>query len=1819
MTIKLLLENAKGYFFQEVANSFENHNKKSHNEAGLLSRVLRVALLPGFFFGMHASSVAQNCSVNAGVPASFCPDMQIPLIGGVSGTYVPGSFYWTQVGGPGVIIDDPTLLTSYVTGYSGIQNYTFRAYLTCEDGAIAFQDVIYTVQQVTPAVAGMDISHCPGTYSLTANSPAPGELGAWSVVGTNNGVTFSDFQDPSSSIILANGPGGQTTIRWTITNANGCQSEDQLIVTNCGGESPVDAGPNQTLSNCYSISTMTCLNGTDAGFCGTGLWTVVSGPNVPNILNPSNSGTCVTNLVEGCYIFRWNVENATCMIDGEDFVEICVPPPTQDISPAISSSQTFCDNRNSTVLYGSVPLYADETVIWVQTGGPLATIVSPTTPVTEITGLDGMSTYTFSYTITNPITGCSSSTTVTITFGEPASIVDITTDDPIIKLCDDKTVTLTYTQSGPGAVEWRVAASPTGILTDWAVAGGSPFTILELYGPGNPVPFGVYVIEMRKNAPVGSSCGIGAGDFITVVFSESITGSNAGTDQNLPCTIYETMPVGNEPFIGSGTWSQVAGPATAMILSPTTHNSLVSFPVGIPGAYVLRWTVAGGTACEPAQDDVVLRVADFAPTTADAGADQTVCIGTPVYLMGSVPMPSDIGTWTVSPNAGVVFSDVNDPKAVVTGLAANTVYTFTWTIDNACGMASDNVTITTNNSTGPDVASAGPDQCLPAGTTSITLAGNNPAVGTGLWTKIQTIPAGLPATIVNATLFNTAVNGLSNGTYYFEWQNLNGTCPSTRDTVIITITAPVTTAAAGMDQEVCGTTATMAANAPLVGEGMWTAYTGPGGAVITNPLNPSTTITGLTNGVYQFIWTIKKGACSSADTVKLFVSTPPTAANAGPNQMICGATSATLAANVVADGFWTLVSGPNTPTFSNPLSPTSMISNLVFGTYVLKWNSRGGPFCPIEMDEVEIKVVPTANAGPDQAFCEENMALNLIGNVNSIGTWTQVSGDPVTITTTSDNTATVSGLMVPPGDLSNEYEFKYTINQPGCMSMDVMKVTLYMPPNVAAAGPDQEACDLTGLTTYILDANDPDVPFVGTWSVLFGSGGGTFTPNANDPDAVFDPAGYGVYLLAWTISNGACSRLDEVRITNYQSPSVANAGPNQNAVCDDQVTMAAVNPAVGIGEWTVISKPMGAPDPLIASPILYNTVISNLVPGTYVFRWTTTNGPLCPESFDEVSITVLEQPTPANAGPDQSFCDMNSTTLAATPVTVGTGLWSIVSTPSGPLPTFVDATSPTTMVNGLLYGVHVFKWTTTNAPCTSEDLVTITNYAVPTVADVSGTDNSLCYGESMFLVGNTPVVGTGVWTQTAGNPTTIINPNSPTTQVIGFTVGQSYTYRWTISNGVCPASFAEVTITVNPFPSRLAYAGPNKRLCDESTAVLNGNEPQGGEIGTWTLFSGPNAVTFTNVDEHSHDATVNGLVGGNGSPNIYTLQWEVAIGTCTTKDTMSIRVWAAPTPANAGPDQELCDLTTFQLNATPATIGYGVWTQVGGPASTITDTLDPLSTVTGVMPGTYTYRWTTKNGNICPPDFDEVTINIYETIAGGPTNVAVCVGATPLLTTNATGGSGSYTYQWEQSAGDCTAPAFTAIPGATGSNYTPAAMTATTSYRVIITDANGVCSPYTSPCATVTVANDPNITVQPMNANVCTGAMHTLSVTATGGTPLLTYQWQQSSVDCAGVWTNISGATNSTYITPALTATSYYRVIVSAAGLDCNTVTSACAQITVLPDPQITLQPVGATLCFDGTHTMTVNATFDPAAGPLSYQWQVSTAVGGPFTNIAGA
>jgi hypothetical protein len=121
------------------------------------------------------------------------------------------------------------------------------------------------------------------------------------------------------------------------------------------------------------------------------------------------------------------------------------------------------------------------------------------------------------------------------------------------------------------------------------------------------------------------------------------------------------------------------------------------------------------------------------------------------------------------------------------------------------------------------------------------------------------------------------------------------------------------------------------------------------------------------------------------------------------------------------------------------------------------------------------------------------------------------------------------------------------------------------------------------------------------------------------------------------------------------------------------------------------------------------------------------------------------------------------------------------------------------------------------------------------------------------------------------------------------------------------------------------------------------------------------------------------------------------------------------------------------------------------------------------------------------------------------------------------------------------------------------------------------------------------ITTQPASQTIDSGQTATLSVVATGAPPL-SYQWYQGV--SGNTSSPIAGAANSTYTTPALTATtSYWVQVTNSSGF----VKSSTATITVkaIP-PTITTQPASQTINSGQTATLSVVASGTPSP---TYQW----------------
>ena len=218
---------------------------------------------------------------------------------------------------------------------------------------------------------------------------------------------------------------------------------------------------------------------------------------------------------------------------------------------------------------------------------------------------------------------------------------------------------------------------------------------------------------------------------------------------------------------------------------------------------------------------------------------------------------------------------------------------------------------------------------------------------------------------------------------------------------------------------------------------------------------------------------------------------------------------------------------------------------------------------------------------------------------------------------------------------------------------------------------------------------------------------------------------------------------------------------------------------------------------------------------------------------------------------------------------------------------------------------------------------------------------------------------------------------------------------------------------------------------------------------------------------------------------------------------------------------------------------------------------------------------------------------VAPTITGQPFAKTVTAGDTATFTVEATGTS-PFRYQWKKNG--------TNIPDATNSSFTtPATSMADsgTEYSVEVSNDVGTAS---SSVGILTVTTKPAITTQPAAQTVISGQTAKFTVEA-AGTPTLRYQWKKGG-------TNIDGATDSSYTTPATelaNSGNQYSVEVSN---DVGTVTSEVVILTVTMGPVITKEPVSLPVNPGATATFSVeaNGTPDP-----TYQWQKNGA------NIPGA
>ena len=255
-----------------------------------------------------------------------------------------------------------------------------------------------------------------------------------------------------------------------------------------------------------------------------------------------------------------------------------------------------------------------------------------------------------------------------------------------------------------------------------------------------------------------------------------------------------------------------------------------------------------------------------------------------------------------------------------------------------------------------------------------------------------------------------------------------------------------------------------------------------------------------------------------------------------------------------------------------------------------------------------------------------------------------------------------------------------------------------------------------------------------SWSWISRPAGSTAAlsdPAVVNPTFVTDRPG--TYVAQLIVNDGTVdSTPDTVTIVTLNSPPVANAGPGQSVPAMSTVFLNGSGSSDVDGDaltysWSLIGHPMGSTATLSDSTVVNPTFVADQ-PGTYVAQLIVNDGTV-DSAPDTVTITTLNAPPVANAGPDQavavaSTVFLDGRTSSDVDGDALTYSWSWISRPAGSTaalsnpaavnPTFV-ADRPGTYVAQLI----VNDGTVDSVP----DTVTIVTLNSPPVAN-AGPDQS---------------------------------------------------------------------------------------------------------------------------------------------------------------------------------------------------------------------------------------------------------------------------------------------------------------------------------------------------------------------------------------------------------------------------------------------------------------------------------------------------------------
>jgi gliding motility-associated-like protein len=845
---------------------------------------------------------------------------------------------------------------------------------------------------------------------------------------------------------------------------------------------------------------------------------------------------------------------------------------------------------------------------------------------------------------------------------------------------------------------------------------------------------------------------------------------------------------------------------------------------------------------------------------------------------------------------------------------------------------------------------------------------------------------------------------------------------------------------------------------------------------------------------------------------------------------------------------------------------------------------------------------------------------------NCTGGWTNISG--------------ASGLTYAPGALTSPTCFRRMATD-ACGNIaytNTATISLYSttltPGTIAAAqticsGSTPAALTSTGSPSggdgnYVYQwQTSPDGT---TWANISGANAAGYAPGALTATTY--------YRRTVTACGAASSAATTALTVTVNQPPVITTQPANPAACvggSTSVNVVATGTALTY-QWQVYngSSWSNAVNGAVYSGVTTSTLaISNVTAAMNNYQYRVNISGTCPApvTSNQVILTTGIAPVIGTQPANTTTCVGSTTTIGLTASgsgltyhwqqKIGAGSWTNLvdgGVYSGSLTTALTLTGVTATMNNYSYQCIV------NSSCGGT--VTSSVAVLTVVAAISNTitaDQTVCSGlNAAYITGPNSGTYTYQWQTSTVSPTSGFAGASGTNNIYYYNpnpVSTTTYYRRLVSNTGCSSTSNTVTVTVNTAIA-ISTQPANQAICAGGTAIFSVGVTGPPTLNyQWYEYNGSvwNNLSDGGIYSGSATATLT-LTGATAAMNNYRYYVKVGSSGCTAStqnsNSAGLTTNNAPAITANSPSVTTCSGASANFSVTATGIGLTYqwqantgsgWNNLSnfGAYTNVTTNVLTITPVTIAMSG-YQFRCI-MTGSCTPTTATStpVTLTVNPPLSNNSVSSSqnLCAGTpNPFTVTTPGGGDGAYGYQWYQNTGS----GWTAISGATGSNYAVGYISSTISYLRQVTD--GACAANNSIGVTITINPPTAISSNPVSTTVCAGTNALFLVAATGTG--VSYKWQ---VNTGSGFANINNGsqytgtttTTLTVVAPAYAMNGYqYQCIVSGNCVPA-TATSTAATLTVNPVAAVTMQPANVSSCQGSTVTFSVGAT----GTGIGYQW----------------